>query len=156
MYLNDFCFDVGLDLLFCGSKIHFSDRTYHTYALKIENRAKFTVTGPVWPRIISQIELGCIPSGSYALGTLKLLWNKRWTEIDRNFSFSKWPRALFALKNPLSRGPKKNRFHFWKLRGILHKSYIFYCFWWRNLGDPADSAFGGGLDLSPQLCRSVS
>ena len=45
MYLSDICFDVGLDLLLCGSKIHFSDRTFHTYALKIENQAKSMENG---------------------------------------------------------------------------------------------------------------
>ena len=47
MYVIDICFDVGLDLLFYGSKIYFNDRTFHTYALKIENQAKFMETGPV-------------------------------------------------------------------------------------------------------------
>ena len=47
MHLSDICFDVGLDLLLYGSKIYLNDRTYDTYALKIENQAKFMEIGPV-------------------------------------------------------------------------------------------------------------
>ena len=101
-------------------------------------------TGLVWPRNISQIKLGYITSGLYALGTPKLLWKQDKQKLIKKFHFQSDLELFLLLKNHFPEVRKKFRFHFIKLRGILRKSYIFGCFSMRTDEDLADSAFGGG------------